>query len=355
MVNYSCEKCYKTFTQKSHYIQHQKRKNICENNADKIKVLIDKALKDKLNAIIPENTIINKQKNDLNIDNSTEQHTIPNMEVKQTKGLKRDTIDKYYTKDIVVELCLNLVKKYIQIESADLIVEPSAGNGSFITGIKLITSNFKFYDLEPDNDEIIKQDYLLYDYAIIQKAFSKIHIIGNPPFGRQSSLAIKFIKKSCEFCHSVSFILPKSFKKDSLKKTFPLNFHLIFEIDLPDKSFLVDGVEHDVPCIFQIWEKKTTNRIVNEKLEPLNFIFVEKTENPDISFRRVGVNAGTIDTKIDEKSIQSHYFIKFINGKSITDNINKLSTITYDFNNTVGPKSISKQELIFKFNPLLDC
>ena len=354
MVNYSCDKCYKTFTQKSHYNQHQKRKNICENNADKIKVLIDKAVEDKLNAIISENTIINKQKIDLNIINLIERQTITNMETKQTKGLHRNTIDKYYTKDIVVELCLNLVKKYIQINTDDLIVEPSAGNGSFITYIKSLSSNFRFYDLEPDNNEIIKQDYLLYDYGSIKETFSKIHIIGNPPFGRQSSLAIKFIKKSCEFCDSVSFILPKSFKKDSLKKTFPLRFHLIFEIDLPDKSFLVDGVEHNVPCIFQIWEKKTTNRVVNEKLEPLNFVFVEKSKNPDISFRRVGVNAGTIDKKIDEKSIQSHYFIKFTNGKSINDNVNTLSTITYDFNNTVGPKSISKQELIFKFNPLLE-
>ena len=353
MVNYSCDKCYKTFTQKSHYTQHQKRKNMCENNADKIKVLIDKAVEDKLNAIIPENTIINKQKIDLNIINSTEQQTTPNMETKQTKGLNRNTIDKYYTKDIVVELCLNLVKKYIEIKTDDLIIEPSAGNGSFITGIKSLTNNFRFYDLEPDNTEIIKQDYLLYDYGIIKNAFSKIHIIGNPPFGRQSSLAIKFIKKSCEFCDSVSFILPKSFKKDSLKKTFPLNFHLIFEIDLPDKSFLVDGVEHNVPCIFQIWGKKTTNRVVNEKLEPVNFMFVEKTENPDISFRRVGVNAGTIDKKIDEKSIQSHYFIKFTNGKSITDNLQNLSIITYDFNNTVGPRSISKQELIKEFNKVL--
>ena len=353
MVNYSCDKCYKTFTQKSHYNQHQKRKNMCENNADKIKVLIDKAVEDKLNAIIPENTIINKEKIDLNIINLTEQQTIPNMETKQTKGLNRNTIDKYYTKDIVVELCLNLVKKYIEINTDDLIVEPSAGNGSFITGIKSLTSNFRFYDLEPDNTEIIKQDYLLYDYGIIKNAFSKIHIIGNPPFGRQSSFAIKFIKKSCEFCDSVSFILPKSFKKDSLKKTFPLNFHLIFEIDLPDKSFLVDGVEHNVPCIFQIWEKKNVNRIVNEKLEPNNFIFVEKTENPDISFRRVGVNAGIIDKKIDEKSIQSHYFIKFTNKKSTTDNIQNLSIITYDFNNTVGPRSISKQELIKEFNKVL--
>jgi predicted RNA methylase len=276
------------------------------------------------------------------------------MENKQTKGLHRNTIDKYYTKDIVVELCVNLIKKNIQINTDDLIIEPSAGNGSFISGIKSLTRNFKFYDLEPENDEIIKQDYLLYDNDSIKDNFGKIHIIGNPPFGRQSSLAIKFIKKSCEFCNSISFILPKSFKKDSLKKTFPLNFHLIFEIDLPEKSFLVDGVEHNVPCIFQIWEKKDVKRKLVEKLEPLNFIFVEKTENPDISFRRVGVNAGTIDTKIDQKSIQSHYFIKFTNNKSIHDNIHRLSTIMYDFNNTVGPRSISKQELIFKFNPLLE-
>ena len=275
------------------------------------------------------------------------------MQTKQTKGLKRNTIDKYYTKDNVVELCLNNVKKYIEINSDDLIIEPSAGNGSFISGIKSITNNYKFYDFEPDNEEIIKQDYLEYDYVSARETYSKIHIIGNPPFGRQSSLAIKFIKKSCEFCTSVSFILPKSFKKDSLKKTFPLIFHLICEIDLPDKAFIVDGLEHNVPCIFQIWEKKSINRVVNEKLQPINFIFVEKTENPDISFRRVGVNAGIIDEKIDEKSIQSHYFIKFTNGKTLTTNISNLSSICYEFNNTVGPKSISKQELIFKFNSLL--
>jgi predicted RNA methylase len=297
----------------------------------------------------------NTDKIDLNVITLTKRQRLPNMETKQTKGLNRNTIDKYYTKDSVVELCLNLVEKYIQINSVDLIIEPSAGNGSFITGIKLITSNFKFYDLEPDNDEIIKQDYLLYDYGIIKETFSKIHIIGNPPFGRQSSLAIKFIKKSCEFGDSVSFILPKSFKKDSLKKTFPLNFHLIFEIDLPDKSFLVDGVEHNVETIFQIWKKKNVERTLIKKEEPLNFIFVEKTNNPDISFRRVGVNAGNIDVNIDNKSIQSHYFIKFTNKKSTTDNIDLLKVIQFNHNNTVGPRSISKQELIKEFNPLLGC
>jgi hypothetical protein len=274
------------------------------------------------------------------------------MEKKQDKGLKRNTIDKYYTKNIVVDLCLSLIKKYLNIEENDLCIEPSAGNGSFIPAIKILFKNYIFYDLEPENKEIIKQDYLTCNYSDFNK-YNNIHIIGNPPFGRQSSLAIKFIKKSCDFCNSISFILPKSFKKDSLKKTFPQNFHLIFEIDIPDKSFLVDGVEHDVPCVFQIWEKKSYNRSVLDKLEPTNFIFVKKEDNPDISFRRVGVNAGTIDVNIEEKSIQSHYFIKFTNKKNIQENIHELSKIIYDFNNTVGPKSISKQELIFKFNPLL--
>lgn len=62
MVNYSCNKYYKHFTQKSHYVQYQNRKNICENNADKYKVLFEKSNEDKLNTIIPENTNVNKEK-----------------------------------------------------------------------------------------------------------------------------------------------------------------------------------------------------------------------------------------------------------------------------------------------------
>lgn len=274
------------------------------------------------------------------------------MENKQTKGLKRNTIDKYYTKENIVSLCLGFIQEYIEIDKNDIVIEPSAGNGSFIKIIKELTKNFRFYDIEPENDEIIKQDYLNLNIIEFKNTLEKKHIIGNPPFGRQSSLAIKFIKKSCEFCDSLSFILPKSFKKDSLKKKFPLNFHLIFELDIPDKSFLVEGVEHDVPCIFQIWVKKSFNREVIKKLEPHDFIFVNKNENPDISFRRVGVNAGVIDKNI-EKSIQSHYFIKFTNNKNIDENIVVISQIVYEFNNTVGPKSISKQELISKFNSLL--
>jgi len=48
MVKYSCELCGKEFSQKSHYDSHNRRKTPCENNADKIKALVDKAVEEKL-------------------------------------------------------------------------------------------------------------------------------------------------------------------------------------------------------------------------------------------------------------------------------------------------------------------
>jgi predicted RNA methylase len=272
----------------------------------------------------------------------------------QDCGLKRNPIDKFYTNHKTVKTCGNSIKKHLQINRKnDLIIEPSAGNGSFISMIKTLSENYLYFDIAPDNPEIQQQDFLQINDCEYTNKYEKIHIIGNPPFGRQSSLAIKFIKKASGFCDSISFILPKSFKKDSLRKVFPLQFHLICERDLPENSFEIDGHDYHVETIFQIWEKKEFTRQVIEILEPVHFSFVKKNENHDISFRRVGVYAGKIDTYTTDKSIQSHYFIKFTNHKTIEDNIKRLHPVRFQFNNTVGPKSISKQELIKEFNRYL--
>ena len=272
----------------------------------------------------------------------------------QKKGLERNTVDKFYTAPFIVDECIKQVKEKLDVDSYDIIIEPSAGNGSFINGIKSLSSNCHFYDIEPEYKNIIKQDYFEFDYkSITNDDNKKYHVIGNPPFGRQSSLAIKFIKKSCEYCDSISFILPKSFKKNSLKKHFPLRFHLIFEYELPNNSFVVNDKPHNVPCVFQIWVKKTTDRKLPVKITEKNYKFVKRNENPDISFRRVGGTAGTISKDTKDKSEQSHHFITF--DKKLSDTKYKqLSNIKFECkNNTVGPKSISKQEIIREFNKIL--
>ena len=55
MVKYSYERCGKEFSQKSHYDSHNRRKTPCENNADKIKTLVDNAVEEKLKELIVEN------------------------------------------------------------------------------------------------------------------------------------------------------------------------------------------------------------------------------------------------------------------------------------------------------------
>jgi DNA (cytosine-5)-methyltransferase 1 len=77
MGKYSCEKCAKSFSQKSHYDKHLSRKTPCEIQTDKIKVLIDKAVEEKL-IELNKKLISNNTENNITI-NMTEQIDISKM------------------------------------------------------------------------------------------------------------------------------------------------------------------------------------------------------------------------------------------------------------------------------------
>ena len=77
MNKYSCEKCAKTFSQKSHYDKHLTRKNPCEIQTDKIKALIDKVVEEKI-IELNKKLITNNTKNNITI-NITEQINISKM------------------------------------------------------------------------------------------------------------------------------------------------------------------------------------------------------------------------------------------------------------------------------------
>jgi len=68
MVKYSCEQCGKEFSQKSHYDSHNIRKTPCENNADKIKALVDKAVEEKLKELNNTKLIVENEEVIVNTD-----------------------------------------------------------------------------------------------------------------------------------------------------------------------------------------------------------------------------------------------------------------------------------------------
>ena len=74
MVNYSCEKCGKQFSQKGHYTKHLNKKNPCVVES-KVKEMLDKVVEEKLNKLDlnkiddKEETIENNNENEINNDN----------------------------------------------------------------------------------------------------------------------------------------------------------------------------------------------------------------------------------------------------------------------------------------------
>lgn len=263
-------------------------------------------------------------------------------------GLDRDVSDQFYTKPDIAKLCFEKIELLYDIKD-HCFMEPSAGAGAFLN---LCPPGSVGYDIDPKCDNIIKGDFLTVNFIslgidVINRYRKTLIMVGNPPFGRQSKLARQFITKSCEISKIIAFILPKSFKKPSMQKCFQKCYHLILCDDLPDNSFIVDGHEHNTPTVFQIWERKDYDRKQEEKVTEQDWYkFVKNNECPDISIRRVGVNAGAAKLFDSSHSPQSHYFIKL-------KTIDLIETVLYDLeyltewshNNTVGPRSISKNEL----------
>ena len=206
--------------------------------------------------------------------------------MKKKVGKKRDIKDQFYTNVGISALCIEVFQSVVDVDFDDILLEPSAGSGSFSDTLLEQCYNVHAYDIEPKKEYIKKHNYLELDYSIYNN--KKVHCIGNPPFGPQSSLAKKFIKQSCEFCETISFILPKSFRKESFQKSFPLNFHLVKEIDLPKNSFIINGKNHNVPCVFQIWIKKDTERYVEPTVKEKGFHFIKRPTLKDIEFNEEG-------------------------------------------------------------------
>ena len=263
---------------------------------------------------------------------------IYNMGITKSKGHK-EINDKFYTHQSVAKMCIDM----IDLSSYDIIVEPSAGNGSFSNQIPNCIS----YDLVPEHPSIIQQDYLKLDtWRFMDK---KVLTIGNPPFGIQNNLAIQFFNKAAEYSHTIAFILPRTFMKESIQNKLDENFHLVKCVDLSKDSFLLNGETYDVPCVFQIWERNEDIRRKSKFVLNNHLIEFVKGDDYDFVVHRVGGSAGKafIPENGMVVSKQSNYFIKNksnYSNETLVNMINEIEMTTADY--SVGPKSISKKELM---------
>ena len=246
-------------------------------------------------------------------------------------GRRRDLRDQFYTRPDVAVLCIDRLRPHAP--AGAVWIEPSAGEGVFLTRVPGAIG----YDIDPKHPSIQQADFLKTDLP------HGCVVFGNPPFGRQGSLAKKFIGHASLTAAVIGFILPRSFVKPSMQKAFPRAFHLDDELSLPDPAFVVSGQPHSVPCVFQVWVRRETPRETAPGVVPEGFSFVKQTEPYDIAFRRVGGKAGRCSLPSDSLKVQCHYFIRLEDTHRVKNVI--AQSLAHVFpTNTTGPRSLSKDE-----------
>lgn len=279
---------------------------------------------------------------------------------KNIKEIRNEGLDKFYTNCDYSKLCINKVFELYDKHSFDLIIEPSAGNGSFYN--QLNTSNKIGIDLLPENKNIIKMDFFNYNPPENKKC---ILVIGNPPFGKVSSIAIKFFNHASLWSNVIAFIIPRTFRKISVQNKLNKNFHLVFDEDTPTKPCCFTP-KMSVKCCFQIWEKKDTVRLFvnlptkNSHWEFLKYGPLDKNGQPtpsfnaDFALRAYGGKIGEIvQVNLNTLRPKSWHWIKSNINKN--ELINRFKQLDYSSSlNTARQNSMGRAELVKLYNDFIN-
>jgi hypothetical protein len=215
--------------------------------------------------------------------------------------------DKYYTSPELAEYIVNKTKKIIGEEKITEYIEPSAGGGAFLD---YLDKSFLAYDIEPEDNRILKQDFLSLDLDYKKGRC----IIGNPPYGEFNLLSEKFFKKSIKICDYISFIQPISQYKNNIKL---YEFDLIYSEDLGKQIY----TDREIHCCLNIYRRPINgevNKKQNYKLKDVSITRLDRGSKTiineyDINICSYGASIGKIPKFIGQYS--QELYIKICNEK----------------------------------------
>ncbi len=250
--------------------------------------------------------------------------------------------DCFYTNRSAAKRCMALLAERCPMKW-DLWIEPSAGAGAFFD---LMPEPKIGLDIEPPpRPDIIQADFLEWSPPV---EAGRIIVVGNPPFGKNASLAVKFFNHAASFADAVAMIHPRTFQKESTARRLNRFFHLEAELLLPRDSFTLDGAPYAVPCVFQIWLKRPSARSMTPPpLTHPDFRFAKPGE-ADFAIQRVGANAGRVKFNPRSLSPTSHYFIA-ANAPGVAEVMRRIDWREAAAR-TAGNPSLAKSEVVMLYS-----
>jgi hypothetical protein len=245
-------------------------------------------------------------------------------------------LDQFYTHEAVAEELYDWFCTHFDPNEL-VFVEPSAGRGAFS---RLFPPGSLAYDIDPQGPGIIKADFLSTPLPQV----GKVAVVGNPPFGKNASLAVKFFNHAAiNKAEVIAMIVPLTFQKVSLQNRLNLEFHCIAEKIVPQNAFIMAGHTKKIPTVFQIWTRCDNPRAKNilPTTHP-DFNFT-RAESATFAIRRVGDAAGKVHWDFSS-SDSSNYFMS-----ANTEGVESVFS-SIDFGpvarRTAGNPSLSKTELV---------
>lgn len=269
-------------------------------------------------------------------------------------------MDQFYTKPEISEKIYNKLNEIVSLNEFDIHFEPSAGKGSFFCLMN--SDKRKGIDIDPKCEGIEKMDFFRFEPEIGKKYIA----IGNPPFGKNGHLCVRFFNKCALFCDCIAFIVPRTFKRVSVQNKLNMNFKLNYNEDLPMNPCCFTP-KMSAKCCFQIWVKSCNDaeieqrkKVILQKVHP-HFSFLkygpkdEKNQptppqNADFALKAYGANCGEIKTNnLHILRPKSWHWIKAnIDASTLKENFKSLDySLSKD---TVRQDSLGQQELIHIYN-----
>jgi hypothetical protein len=269
--------------------------------------------------------------------------------------VRKAGLDKFYTISRISTKCIETIRTLYAWDSWDLVVEPSAGNGSFLSQIP--TSKRIGLDIDPEHPDIIKKNFFEYNPPDLPN----ILVVGNPPFGRVSSLAVKFFNHSAEWCSVIAFIVPRTFRRISVQNRLHPKFHLVHDDEIPsDPCSFTPPMQ--VKCCFQIWEKQAEDRDIvklNMKHPDWEFLSYGPSDSngqptppntADFALLAYGGTCGKIVTAdLHTLRPKSWHWIK--SKIDVTELIKRFRSLDYSLSkDTARQNSIGRGELVWLYS-----
>lgn len=158
--------------------------------------------------------------------------------------------EAYWTAPALARRCVEFAAATVPFEGFDLVVDPSAGRGAFLT--LLPPEKRVALDLRPQHPEVRRGDFLSWSPP---RTAGRTLTIGNPPFGSRAALAMAFIARAATYSDAFAFVLPRSFNKYTFQNRVPADFHLLASFDC-DQFCGEDGRPKAVRAVFQVWERR---------------------------------------------------------------------------------------------------